>query len=342
MTHGGKRLAVQFGTDGLLRYLDVTSLREVGSTPFVNCRRFGFSPDGSLMATSDFAENLLVSEVADDLPKLELGGVSEFEFRPDGKAIAVGDAKGNVTVHLLTGGRPTFALKHAGAITGLAYSPDGARLAVGTRTLDGTDTIRIYEVAKKKPVSEIAGVCIPKAWVGRDALACGNGTEAGVYDIARKEWAGRVKGMSGEFAVSPDGTKLAATGTGLRVRLWDLTTGKQLHAENDSFPEPALLVGSADGRTLFILTTDTAYLWPVGAGTAKPAGTLPGRAVAATVGGGKLVVATPDAVLVYAGFDPSKPLPARPTTTFKDMPGLRRSRCRRTASASHGPPTAGR
>ena len=201
--------------------------------------------------------------------------------------------------------------------------PDGARLAVGTRTLDGADTIRVYEGTKEKPVAEIAGMCIPKAWVGRDALACGNGAEAGVYDIARKEWAGRVKGMSGEFAMSPDGTKLAATGTGLRVRLWDMSTGKQLHAENDSFPEPALLVGSADGRTLFILTSDTAYLWSVGASAAKPAGTLPGRAVAATVGGGKLVVATPDAVLVYASFDPSKPLPAKATTTFKDSAGAK-------------------
>ena len=31
-----------------------------------------------------------------------------------------------------------------------------------------------------------------------------------------------------------------------------------MHAENDGFPDPTLLVGSADGRTLFLLTTDRA------------------------------------------------------------------------------------
>ena len=323
VTHGGKRLAVQFGTDGLIRFLDAPTLRDIGPAPFSNRHRFGFSADGAFVATSDFAGNLLVIEVANDLPKLELAGANHFDFRPDGKAIAIGDAKGNVSVHLVTGGKPTFALTLDGAITGLAYSPNGTRLAVGSRAPDGTEAIRVYEGAKEKPVAEIAGMSVPKAWVGTDALACGNSTDAGVYDLARKEWKGRIKGMSGEFAVSPDGTKLAATGTGLRVRLWDLTTGKQLHAENDSFPEPALLVGSADGRTLFMLSTDTAYLWPVGAGAAKPAGTLPGRAVAAAVGGNKLVVATPDAVVVYADFDPSKPLPAKPTHTFQDSAGAK-------------------
>jgi WD40 repeat protein len=159
--------------------------------------------------------------------------------------------------------------------------------------------------------------------VGSDALAVGNGTEAGVYDLVKKQWLGQVKGIAGEFAVSPDGTKLAATGTGLRVRLYDLPTGKQLHADNDSFPDPTLLVGSPDGRTLFLLTNDTAYLWPVGAGAAKPAGTLPGRAVVAAASTNKLIVATPDAVIVYAPFDPSKPLPTQPTHTFKDSAGAK-------------------
>jgi WD40 repeat protein len=323
VTHGGQRLAAQFGSDGIIRFLDAATLREIGSAPFINRHRFGFSPDGALMASSDLAGNLTVTEVANDLPKLELSNASHFDIRPDGKAIAVGDTKGIVTIHLVTGGKPTFTLKLEGTITGLAYSPNGTRLAVGSRAPDGTDAIRVYEGAKEKPVAEIAGMNVPKAWVGTDALACGNGTDAGVYDFAKKEWAGRMKGMSGEFAVSPDGTKLAATGTGLRVRLWDLATGKQLHAENDSFPEPALLTGSADGRTLFMLNTDTAYLWPVGAEAAKPAGTLPGRAVVAAVDGDKLVVATPDAVVVYAGFDPTKPLPAKPTHTFKDSAGAK-------------------
>ncbi len=323
LTHGGKRLAAQFGSDGLVRFLDAATLRETGSAPFINRFRFEFSADGAYMVTSDFAGNAVITEVADDLPKLELTGAHLFSFHPGGKAIAVGDARGHVAVHLVTGGKPTFALKQAGAIMGLAYSPDGSRLAVGSHTLDGTDTIRVFEIGKEKPVAEIAGFNLPNAWIGPDSLACGNGSEAGVYDLAKKRWAGRVKGIAGEFAVSPDGTKLAATGSGLRVRLYDLTTGTQLHAENDGYAEPALLVGSATGRELFMLSTDTAYHWTIGEPGAKVVGTLPGRAVAAAADGETLVVATPDAVLVYAPFDPSQPFPAKPARQFKDSAGAK-------------------
>ena len=322
-THGGKRLAARFGSDGLVRFLDAATLRETNSVAAVGAFRFAFSTDGKLMFVSDFNGNGVVTETANKLPKLELSGANRFDFRPDSKAIAVGDHKGNVTVHLVTGGKPIFKLKLNDAVTGIAYSSNGERLAVGTRATDGTATIRVYEAAKQQPVAEIAGMSVPKAWIGADSLACGNGSEAGVYNLTKKAWEGRIKGVEGEFAVSPDGTKLAATGTGLRVRMWDLTTGKQLHAENDRFPDPVLMVGSDDGRTLFLITADNAHLWPVGAGSAKPAGVLPGRALLATFSGGTLVVATADALIVYANFDPSKPLPAKPTHTFKDSAGTK-------------------
>src|SRR5262249_25781570 len=141
-----------------------------------------------------------------------------------------------------------------------------------------------------------------------------------VYDLAEKKWVGKVNGVSGEWAVSPDGTKLAATGSGaLRVRLWDLTTGKQLHADNDTFPDAALLAPTPDGKGLFVLAGDAAYHWPMRAREATPAGTLPARAVAAASGGARLVVATPEEVLVYDGFDPAKPLPARPDRALNEF-----------------------
>jgi WD40 repeat protein len=317
-THDGKQLAVQFAADGLIRFLDSSTLKELRSVPFVNRQNFAISNDGKLIATSDGANNATITEVVNDLPKLELASAKLFDFRPDGKAIAVGDAKATVTVYLVTGGKPVFTVKQDGAIQGIAYSPDGKRLAVGSRSGNGTDVICVYESGNAKPVAEISGMNLPQAWLSTDTLACGNGTDAGVYNVAKKEWGGRIKGISGEFAISPDGTKLVATGNGLRVRLWDLPSGKQLHAENDSFPDPTLLVGSPDGKTLFLLTTDTAYLWALGAATAKPAGTLPGPAIAAAASGDKLIVATPDAVILYANFDPTKPLPARPTHVFND------------------------
>lgn len=322
-THGGKRLAVQFGADGEIRFLDSVTLKELHTVALPNKVHYAFSTDGEYIASSDVMGNVIIAETETDLPKLELANVNIFAFRPDAKAIAVADSKGTLTVHLLTGGKPIFTTKHDGVILGIVYSPDGKKVAVGSRGGNGNDVVAIYEEGKAKPVAEIEGMNIPRAWISNDALACGNGGEAGVYNLAKRDWEGRIKGVTGDFAVSPDGSKLAATGSGLRVRLWELKTGKQLHAENDSFPDPALLVGSPDGGSLFLLTTDTAYLWALDANAAKPAGTLPGRAVSAMVGGDKLVVATPDAVVVYDKFDPTKPLPAKPTHTFKDSAGAK-------------------
>ncbi len=99
------------------------------------------------------------------------------------------------------------------------------------RRTTNSGVIRIYELGKKEPVAEIAGMHFPKVWLNAETLVSSNESDVGVYDFAKKRWAARIKGVSGEFAVSPDGKKLAATGNGIRVRLWDLSTGEQLHAK---------------------------------------------------------------------------------------------------------------
>ncbi|HEY1189000.1 MAG TPA: WD40 repeat domain-containing protein, partial [Gemmata sp.] len=316
-THLGARLAVHYPTENVIRFLDPETLQETGAVPLTNRHRFAFSPDGTWLAASDTAGNLVVTEVAPDLPKLELSQADVFDFRPDGKALAIGSTKGTVAVHLVTGGKPTFKLTNAGAVRGLAFSPDGKRLAVGAQSPEGTDTVRVYATGSDKPVAEIAGMSLPHSWLGSDTLAVGNGSDVGVYNLTNKEFTGRVNGSTGAFAVAPDGGKVVATGTaGLRVRLWDLRTGKQLHAENETFPEPALLVGTAGAQSLFLLAGESAYLWPIGAPGAKPVGALPGRAVSAAAARDALVVGTPDAVCLYTHFDPLKPLPVKPHRTF--------------------------
>jgi WD40 repeat protein len=159
----------------------------------------------------------------------------------------------------------------------------------------------------------------PKAWVTDDRLAAGNRSAAGIYDLTTKAWAVRVKGVAGAWAVSPDGSKLAATGAGLRLRLWDLTTGDQLHAENDRFPDAALLLPTPDGKSVFILADEMAYLWAIDKPTATPVGRVRlGKALAAAAGGGRLAVATAPGVLVYDDFDPTNPLPRKPNRVLTE------------------------
>ena len=325
------KLAVS--ADSAIRFLHPDTLAHTAAFSTGNSSEFAISGDGKLVMALAGTGLVTVTELNTALPKLELPPGGRFAFHPDGKSVALADAKGKVTLYRVAGGKPVATFDHGSPVNGLVFSPDGKRLITGG---SAPNVVKVWDLGtakNPKPVSEIMGATNPRAWIGNDQIAAAEGSGAGVYDLTQKKWVGFAKGISGEWAVSPDGTKLAATGTnGLRVRLWDLTTGKQLHAANDNFPDPALLLPTADGQAVFILAGNAAFRWPVGQVTASPAGTLPGRALVAAIGGKRLAVAIPEGVLIYDDFDPMKPLPAKPSRMLTEQA----AGCRSVAVSSDG------
>jgi WD40 repeat protein len=326
-TDGGARLAVAAGYGSLLRFLDPETLAETGFATGAN-NEVALSANGKLVATVSTDHVLTVSEVETGLPMLELPMQSttgcRSAFLPDGKSIAIADRAGKVTLYKVAGGKPLLSLDHGGPINGLAVSRDGEWLATGGEGPEGS--LKIWELNrngngnKPKPVAEIDGVSRPRAWFGNDRVAAAGPEGAGVYDIKEKKWTGFARGVGEEWAVSPDEKYIASAGTAtLRVRIWDLETGKQLHAENDSFPNAALLSPTSDGKSLFILAGEAAYHWPVGKREAAPAGKLPAPAIIAATGGGRLAVATPSDVLIYDGFDPKERLGKQPDRRLGEL-----------------------
>ena len=207
--------------------------------------------------------------------------------------------------------------------TGNAWQPAEAAPTEVIKVWD-LDSAKDAKIAK--PIAEIEGASKPQEWFGRDRLSAASREGAGVYDTAEKKWVGFVKGVAGEWAVSPDGTKLAATGNNaLRVRVWDVESGKQLHADNDTFPDAALLHPSPDGKTVFVIAADAAYSWPLDKREATPAGLLPGKAAAAAVGDTRLAIATSEAVFVYDDFNPAKGLAAKPSRNLSEFAAGARS-----------------
>jgi WD40 repeat protein len=313
LTTDGTKLVVACA-DGQLRLLNSDTLKEVSTLSMRIGSDFALSADNSLLAVNT-TNGLIVSELNSELPKLELPAGNPLAFRPDGKTIAVADPTGKVALYLLAGGKPIFAFDHGKPLNGLVFSPDGKHIATGGNS-DG-EVMKVWEIGNPKPVAEIKGASRPQSWIGNNKIVAASEAAVGVYDLREKRWERLAKGITGEWAVSPDGTKVAATGTGgFRIHIWDLITGKELHTENETFPDTVLLIPTKDRQAIFILSENLAFHWPVGKTEATRVGILPGKALTAATGGNRLAVAIQDGVLIYDGFEPTKPLANKPSRTL--------------------------
>lgn len=288
------------------------------------------SADGKLIVALVAKDVAHVLEVESGLPKLELPGEGRFALLPDGKRVARVDDHGLVTLYQLAGGKPVARLNHGSPITGYVFSPDGKQLVTGSTN---PETVKVWDIETSKLVTEIAGITTPRAWLSRNSIAVADSRGAGIYDLSDNKWMGLIRGVTGQWAVSPDGTKLASTdGQGLRIRLWDLPTGKELHAESTTFPNPALLLPTSDGQAVSIVASDLVYRWSIDKPQASPIGKLPGAAVTACVGGKRLVIATTNDLFIYDDFDPAKPFADKPSRRLTEHA----ANCRSVAISNDG------
>jgi WD40 repeat protein len=135
-------------------------------------------------------------------------------------------------------GEQMYPLTHRpGTVTGVAFSPDGTRLATASRDNVG----RLWDVA-----------------AGTNVLA----------------FVGHAKPLSG-VAFSPDGTRVATNSDDKTTRLWNTATGEQTLCLRGYTRRVKQIAFSPDGTLLAVNSDDrTTWLWDVATGTKK--GHLPG------------------------------------------------------------------
>jgi WD40 repeat protein/transcriptional regulator with XRE-family HTH domain len=210
--------------DETARVWDLASRREIIKLPVGKSANIAiaFSPDGKRLATTGKGNTVTVWDVNSGEPLLNLKGhtapVVQLRFNPEGTQLAtVSEAsEDGVKIWDAATGEELFAMKEAGAILGLTFSPDGKRLATGSQDKmaaiwnAGTGQQQLSLFGHSRAVFAVA--FMPDG--SRLATASGDGTVK-IWDASGGKELLTLFGHTGRvfsIAISPDGTQLATAG----------------------------------------------------------------------------------------------------------------------------------
>jgi WD40 repeat protein len=255
-----------------LRLWDVRERKERASVPLPEAKEsaghaLAFTPDGGTLLVGVSAGGGLALQVWDvgaaakrlDLPDR----TTLLALSPDGKILACPEPGGTIRLRDLSGKVARTLKGHRGDVTGVAFSPDGGRLASVSKD-DGS--VRLWDVETGRPLGGPAGDdhgpvrCVALRPDGKTLAAAQRHTVA-VWDVASPA-APPVRLLlerdrePRSMALGPQGRTLAACAApGLYV--WDLDTLERVRGHlkpmgplGFSPDGKALAAGAQDGKTI--------------------------------------------------------------------------------------------
>jgi WD40 repeat protein len=285
----GKRLACGSGgrdaqgrvLPGEAKVWDAHSGREVltlkGHTGAV--LSVAFSPDSRRLASGSSDKTVKVWDAQTGQQLLALKGheyaVNSVAFSPDGKHVASGSGGGYAqpgevkvwdvsmsTEGRQTGGQQTLSLQgHTLAVTSVAFSPDGKRIASGAKEsyISGeSGELKVWDAQTGRQTLELKGHTygVTSVCFSPDGTRLAGGSE----DEPVKVWEARcgqeVRPLKGHtdrvtgVAFRGDGTRVVAAGEKGEVRAWDARTGQEIVPCTDPPPPQQQQAASPDGQRL--------------------------------------------------------------------------------------------
>ena len=273
----GELLAVPLSNGGV-RVWSSSARKVVATLPPTTApvTALAFAPNASSLAIGDdgggvrFLDPRTARSRAKPLALSESSAVA-IEYSPDGSRVAVGRQDGRTQIFDLESGEqlgPPLAA-NASAINDVSFSADGSLLATAglDRTgalwrLDGNRAIGTVFRGQEGPITQ--ATYTPDGRLVLTAGADGSvaAREPGTGSILRRF---RLGGEVLSAAVSPDGSTLAAGGTGGRVALWPIDDPSADPVSVDLDGSWAQQVAfSPDGRQLAVAVDGARGAWELG------------------------------------------------------------------------------
>ena len=224
---------------------DVSTGERLGSLPGHTAAigAVAFSPDGTQLASGAVNGQLRLCDPVRMSWEQTLSGhdasISAIAFRPGGETFASGSQDGTVRVWSRTLREPLAVLPGLRGTTAVAFSPDGACLAVAPR---GTGGVELWDARSVERLHRFPGPGGDVSQVAFSpdgallAAASGHSAKTGEVRVWCVETGQLVATLGGflrgtvSMSFSPDGSRLLTTCGDERVTVWDPRNGRRCMA----------------------------------------------------------------------------------------------------------------